>query len=457
MKKKLLSIIALVFCVAMILTGCASLSGVKDANGKPIYFDKAVHFGGHIAEVGDYIYYGNSYVATTDEGFVYKDASEKAYLARINNANAFTFEEDTLNANIPHTSPNEVEKVKANKLVGYENQDMYALGSYLYFTSANVHKTSDMKNDYSQVSLFRIKFDGSDFKEIATFKNDDKSEITLTTGSDGNYYFVAVVPGEEDYSIYSVKVGDSLGKVTTLAENVTSAVIADENSSIKNVIYTVDADKEYKTTSVKSVDIVSGAEEPLDGGVAGSETKLLGRIGDNVFYSYKKPADKVYSIYTQVINQASTNFSPVNNIYDVDDGEVISNIQSAGEGYIFTTESGALVYQTFDGEEKRLMTSSEFEDLLFVNGDYVYTSTSSKISRVSLIDYSVENVVEDVEMISGKCGYTDDYLFFYAKLGELETAEEPEEGEETEVDETYYMYRADKLGNIQLIGKTGKK
>ncbi|MBO5022469.1 MAG: hypothetical protein J6C53_03225 [Clostridia bacterium] len=454
MKKKLLSIVALIFCVAMIFTGCATVGAIKDKEGNPIYFDDAKSFGGHIAEVGDYVYYANSYVATTDEGFVYDEASNIAYLSRIENKNVYTFDEDVLPENYPNTTPNEAEKVKGGKLVGYENQQMYALGSYLYFTSANVHKTSDMENDYTQVSIFRIKFDGSSFQEIATFAHGDKGQIELTKGSDGQYYFVAVVPNGEKFDIKSVKVGDSFGKVKTLAEEVNTAVIADENSSIKNVIYTVDTEKDMTTIAVKAVDFATGDDETLDEGVAGSETKLMGRVGDYVFYSYKNPADNVNQVYWQTINAQNNNFSPVNRFYNA---TTIKNLQPAYQGYIFQTEGGALVYKTLDGVEERLFAEDEYTDVMFVDGQFVYTSTDTAITRVSLEDYAKEKIVKDVKMISGMGGITEDYIYFYAQLGELTADENDEEEEEAEADENYYMYRADKNGNLQIIGKTAKK
>ena len=462
MKKKFLSIFALIFCVALIFTGCATVSGVKDSEGKSIYFDEAVHFGGHIAQIGDYVYYGNAYVATTDSGFKYKDASQVAYLTRIKNGETFTFGEDVKDVNKQHTSPNEIEKVNGAKLVGYENQDMYALGSYLYFTSANVHKTNDMKNDYSQISLFRIKFDGDSLEEIATFKSDNQSKIELTKGSDNAYYFVAYAPSEDGHAIYSVKVGDSIGKVTTLVEEATSVAIADVNSSEKNVIYTVESEKEFSRTSVMAVDIVSGESTPLDSGVAGSTTKLIDREGDIVFYSYKNPENNVEEVYYKEITPTSTNFSPVNRFYNA---KSITNIEKAYNGFIFKTTSseegdGALVFKTLDGTKKLLRSSTEAENVLFADDDYVYISTESSISRISLVDYQSQTIVSGLTMIAGMGGYADGYVYFYAQLGELEkddVAEDEEETEEEEKDENYYMYRADMAGNIQLIGKTAKK
>ena len=454
MKKKLLSIIALVFCIALVLTGCATVSGITGGDGNPIYFSEAVNFGGHVAEVGDYIYYGNAYVATTSDGFNYRDARKVAYLSRINNASQFTFAEGVENIDFENTSPEGIEVVNRKKLVGYESQNMYALGEYLYFTSANVHKTDEMKNDYTQISLFRVKFNGDGFQEIATFKNDTSSQITLTKGGDGEYYFVAIAPYEDSHAIYSVKVGKRVGEVKKLAENIETAVIADENSTIKNVIYTVDAEKEIETTSVKAVDIATGTVKTLDSGVVGSKTSLIAREGDRVFYSYTNPENKVQEVYSKLINASNTNFSPTEKFYNA---TTISKVQSAGNGYIFKTEGGALVYKTLEGTEKLLMNASDFTDILFVRGDYVYTSTSSKIDRINLIDFAVQNVT----MISGECGYADGYVFFYAQLGSPDTnGEEPEkteETEETEKDENYYMYRSDMSGHLQLIGKTAKK
>jgi len=450
MKKKILSIIALVFCVALIFTGCATVGDVKDSNGNAVYFDEAAYFGGHIAQVGDYIYYGNGYVSTTGEGFNYKNAAKIANLKRIKELNAYTFEDGVESVNFAHTSPQGIETVNEDKLIGYESQDMYALGNYLYFTSANVHKTDAMENDYTQVSIFRVKFNGDDFKEIATFKSDDSSKITLTKANDGNYYFVAIAPNGESHAIYSVKVGSSVGKVQTLVENVTSAVIADENSTEKNVIFTVDAEKDIATTTVKAVDIATGDIETLDTGLAGSATKLIDRVGDRVFYSYTNPENKVQEVYSKTINATSTNFSPTERFYNA---TTISDVRAAGEGYIFKTEGGALVYKTLDGTQELLMAASDFSDILFVNGEYIYLSNASSIKRVTLEDYSSSTIVSGVTMISGECGYTDEYIYFYSQLGELEL----DEGEESSTDENYYMYRTDLQGNIQLIGKTAKK
>ena len=66
-----------------------------------------------------------------------------------------------------------------------------------------------------------------------------------------------------------------------------------------------------------------------------------------------------------------------------------------------------------------------------------------------MIDKSVETLVSDMTIISGECGYDGDYIYFYANRGKLEL----EAGEEQAEDKNYYLYQADKNGNIQLLGQ----
>ena len=178
MKKKLLKIFALIFCAGLFLTGCASVSDVKDSEGKNISYAEPVYFQGQVAKIGDYLYYGNSYADISTEEFDYTKSTEFSYMARVN-LSSISFDDEVLEDNKIHTAPKNVEKVIANRVAGYVNQEMYAYGDYIYFTSANTHKTSTMLNDYSMVSLFRVKFNGDGLQELGTFTYDENSTITL--------------------------------------------------------------------------------------------------------------------------------------------------------------------------------------------------------------------------------------------------------------------------------------
>ena len=140
MKKHILKIVALVFCMALFLTGCATVSDVK-VNGKNVNYKSLQYYQGQVVKVGDYIYYGNGYTSSDSDGFSYNKAAKSGYLARLNVKNDLSYSKDVKLENQAQTSPKGIEKVNEEKLIGYQYQDMYALGEYIYFTSANTHKT----------------------------------------------------------------------------------------------------------------------------------------------------------------------------------------------------------------------------------------------------------------------------------------------------------------------------
>ena len=436
--------------MALFLTGCATVSDVK-IDGKNVNYTDAQYYQGQVVKVGDYIYYGNGYTASDSDSFSYKSAKKSGYLARLNVENDLNYSSDVKDVNKKHTTPKGVEQVNDEKLIGYQYQEMYALGQYIYFTSANTHKTSDMENDYAQVSLFRVKYNGDNFKELvkdSAFKTGEGSAITLQKGSDDNYYFLIAEPTDDStFTVKSLKVGDKIGELKTIVKDAKSYVLADETSTVKNVVFTVDSGKEQTTTTIKSVDFATGKETTIDNGEAGSETKLLDRVGDNIFYSYTM--DSITEVY-KISATSGNGYAPNSNKYFYP-ATTISDVYKAGDGFVFKTESDALMYHDGSNSDPvRLAKSDEYSDILFTENDYVYLSNSTSIKRVSTIDKTLETIVEVTDMVSGQCGYADGYIYFYAKLGELEL----DEDEEVSTDDRYYMYRTDRLGNLQLIGKT---
>lgn len=462
MKKNILKFLSVLFCVAFFLTGCATVSDVYNKDGSSIYYDDVKYFQGQVVQVGDYIYYGNGYTDASGEDFDYNTAANTGYLSRLNVSNSFTYDDETEEDAKINTSPIGIEKVN-DKLIGYQNQEMFALGNYIYFTSANTHKTSNLENDYTQVSLFRIKFNGDGFQEFGTFRNDEKSIRTVQKGSDNNYYYIIYAPSgdEEKYNLYSIKIGDSIGDTVTLAEDVKSVAICDETSTQKNIIYSVTSENtEIATDAVKSVDFATGEVTNLDPGVASSTISFVGRVGDIVFYSYTLSG--ITEVYYKDIVNSDKYFNPTreNKFYNATS---ISNIQAAGKGYVFiSTTSSSVMYKTLDNsfDPIALLTSEDYSDLLFIDGDYVYFSNDTTIGRINIINKindenaQAETLVTMTSIISGQCGYTGDYIYFYAQIENTESGDSS--SEESEADANYYMYRTDKQGNYQLVGQTNK-
>ena len=447
MKNKFLKVFALIFCFAIFLTGCASLASIKDEEGNKISFAEPVYFEGQVAQIGDYLFYGSAYSDVADEGFNYKSAAKKGSLSRLNVEN-MKFDKGISDVNKKHSSPSNIEKV-SSKLAGYANQEMFAYGQYLYFTSANTAKSEDMLNDYTQVSLFRIKFNGEGLKKLGTFKYDEKSVITLQKGSDDNYYFVIVCPNEKDSTVYdikSIKVGNKIGETQTLAQNATSAVVADEESTARNVVYTHKKEGDRAAICVSAVDFATAKQTPHDRGTYDVTISLIGRDDDTVFYSHNNGV-KTEIYYKDITNEGSFTNEDSQLFYSPSD--TISNVIKVNDGYAFISNANLMFKKLSQADADILADSSKFTDVLFADGDYVYLSNDSSIMRVSVAGGDIEYLVEGMQIISGECGYTGDYIYFYAQRGKLVL----EEGEEQAEDLNYYMYRTDKEHNIQLVGK----
>ena len=438
-------ILTILFAFALILTGCATVSNVRDANGRDVYFDNVQYNYGQVVEVGDYVYYGNGFKKTGDSGFDYNESAKYAYLARLDVKSELKVENED-NSLIQSTSPNGIEKVN-DKLVGYENQNMFALGSYLYFTSANTHKTGNMENDYTQVSLFRVKFNGDGLEELGTFKHDDDSLLDVRKGSDGNYYYVLTQKIDDTTNLYSLKIGDTLGKLTqlnkyekdgkTVIDSISNIVLCDDDSMVRRAVYTT------SLGTIKSVDFATGEMKEYPVGNSNASVTLIDMVGDIVFYSYTLKAKT--EVYYKNIATDSTAFTDANLFYTQTS---IKNVKSVKNGYVFISgTSNSVMYKTLGDmtSVQLLLTSSDYADLLFTEGDYLYYSSATSLGRVNVTNQEKEEIVKMTAIISGKVGYTGSDLYFYAQL---------EEKAEDNTDSNYYMYRTDKNGNYQLVGQT---
>lgn len=442
MKKKFIKLFTMIFAVALLLTGCATVSDIFDENGQPYYFEEVEYFGGQVAQIGSHLYFANGYSDSSADDFDYSTASQTGYLARINLGQSFTFDEEATDTN--NSSPLGSEKV-SDRFVGYQNQNMFAYGSYLYFTSTNTHRTDELQNDYSRVTLLRVKFNGDGLQEIYTTRFDDNSQISVQKGSDGNYYYVICAQNsEEEYQLSSIRIGDSLGENTILAENIESYAIADANSSFKNVVYTTTNDD--GEIEIKAVDFANGQITDYSYPQS-SEITLLDRVGDVVFYSVDTDISDV-EIYQKNITQ-SNNFDATGRFYSDDS---ISNVMATEDGFAFITENGSLVYKTLNGTSKVLISSDTTFDVLFEENGWIYYSTSTQINRIGVLSGETQNVVTMTSIISGTYGISDGYIYFFAQIEQTDS----ESSDTEEVDENYYLYRAPLSGNgaYQLIGKS---
>ncbi len=444
MKKKFFKIIGFMCLAIFAFTGCATVSNIS--NDKP---NELIFNGGQIAQVGDYLYYANGYTAvgSADKDFAYDKSAGVSYLNRINLTNGF---------GKPLDPQKNTEKVNS-KVVGYENQYMFVLGDFVYFTSANTHKTSSLENAYNLVSFFRCRLNGDNMEEIFTSNTFDssKSQFRVLKGSDEKYYFI-VFDGKE---LSSIRLGDSLGGREVIATEVQSLTMPDEkdNYTVKEILYTVKKAEEDTSTSSEveaySVDYATGEKKKAT--LAGTTTTFVGRQGDIVFYTNSTTAG-AYQTYYKDLTKSSLVFSgdQTEVFYDtasIKNIKAISKNDPLYAGYVFIGgNSNSVMYKNMvtGSTAEKLLDKESYSDILFVDGDHVYYSTSTGIYRVSVKNRELETIVEMKDIVSGKCSYSNDYIYFYAKL-------EEDKNDETkyEEDTNYYMYRVhnDGTGGYQII------
>ena len=473
-KKNVIKICGAVLAMPLMLAGCATVGDVIDpATNKSIYFEDITCFGGSAMQIGDYLYYGNTYTAVSDaQSFDYAGASREGYLARMDISEGLTSD---------GKAPAGTLETVNGKLAGYNNQYMFAYQNYLYFTSANEHKDSSNKNYYDRVSVFRVKFNGDDMSELFTTRYDESSFIKAVEGSDGNGYIVTYSETEDRsqasssqnkiYDVSVMKIGDKLGKREVVATNVTSAVV-DENKNSKNkdLFYAKASEKGQATTEVYSLDLATGKSKQIETRPA-SSTTLIAKTNDELFYSYKysSSGNEVYKTdlngfgenEMMVIGAETDKFyayTTIKNVYPVATGNTLF------EGYIFVGDSSLMYYNNHTEKATRLLASSGFTDILFVDGNFIYYSTDKSIGRISFKpntngEYAPQTLVEMTSIVSGKYAYVNGYIYFYAKYEPV--TEYDEDGNEIkyETDESNYMYRIkvgdpeDNVSKYQLVSK----
>lgn len=451
MKKNIFKILSFVFVLAFIFTGCATVSNIKNES------EELIFNGGNIALVGEHLYFANAYtpVGDSDTNFAYKQSAKYSYLNRLNLNSDFGTEK-------PIDSPKGAEKVNS-KVMGYENQYMFVLGDYIYFTSANTHKTDKLENTYKLVTFFRSKLNGDGLKEIFTTSQFDSAKGTITTmkGSDDKYYLI-VFDGNE---LSAIKLGNKLGGRKVLAKDVQSIAVPDENDeySVKEIFYTAShKDEDGKATSeidIFSVDYATGEVKTRGTAGNGSKVSFIDRVGDTIFYTNSAVTGGANECYSEDISLTS-NFNGGNRFYastSIKSVMPISKGDPLAEGYIFISgNDSAIMYKNMmaNQETNILLPKANYTDILFVEGDYVYYSTSTGLYRISVKNRTTDAIVEMDSIISGQYSYVNEYIYFYGKLDiEEEEVEDEEDKIEYEEDNNHYMYRikCDGNGGYQML------
>ena len=428
MKKRLSIILSILLCVCFLFAGCSG----------PLEMPKGdvTSHGGAVAIKGDYIYFANTFVDyTTLSGNDNQQSNvEHNAIFRIKTDEyGFTTKDDDGRIK-------DVEKV-CSKIAGFNNSNMYIVDDYLYFTSPNIHKDNTGADKFDLTTLFRIKLDGSDFKEILTTES-SQGKFYLATW-DTPYLLIF-----DNNKVSKLEIKNNLSSPKVLIEDVEDCVFPSQPGEITRLFYTK-AVSEAETAAgitgnyLYKYNLALGESTQIGKPVGNKITlvafenntlyyKLEDEEGLALYYSSKLfdgfGADQI--CWTVVGEQDGED--AVSNFKVIDENNVVYNAQS--KLYLATKGAG------YSANYSILVDSDASIEL--VSGDYVYYKTADGISRISYKDKVVQSVATLADIQSGNMKVAGEYLYFYAKINSSETG-------------VYYMHRAS-IRSIALNDPTEK-
>lgn len=410
MKKSFKYILAIILCLCFVLTGCSSKldmpSGAVESNG------------GSVVMVGNYVYYANTYVDYSSlSGNANTDKTTKQnslYRVKTNDYGFTTRDEDDFIENI--------EKVKS-KIAGFNNSNMFIVGDYLYFTSPNTHKDKKGEDLFNLTTLFRIKLDGTEFKEILTTKTTQGKFFLVT---DDNPYLL--IFDNEEISKLEIKTKLSSSKV--LVKNVLDAVFPKNYSTLDYVYYTSDISESDKTAGLSGnklnrLDLKTGNTQ----NIVKPDKETITLVTYEFGQLYYKKLDTTTNVAYYYSNTMQSTFESGEKKLTVvgetsgSDDEVSGFTPINKDNYVFKYNSQLRLNM----ESNALVSEDATIEVIY--GDYVYYSTSSGIYRISYKDKNVQTVAEKENIQQGAIEIAGEYVYFYAKTANNST-------------DTYYCHRA---------------
>lgn len=417
MKKGLGILSALVLCICFIFSGCSPKLEMPTGD--------VLSNGGSVVTIGDYVYYANTFVdystLTGDDNTENTTKQNALYRLKTDEYGYTIVDEDNAISNI--------EKVYS-KISGFNNANMFISGNYLYFTSPNIHKEQKTGNDrFDLTTLFRIKLDGTGFKEIYTTKT-IQGKFYLVT--EENPYLLIF----DDNKIVKLDIKENLSSPKTLLEDVTDTVFPSQYGLIDYIYYTTDINEDDKNAGVTGNYLyrynISTNESTKLGKPTQQTITLVAYEFGNLYY--KLLIDKEACYYSQKLDTGwGANSTQWTVVGDVDGTDSISQFTPINENYV-VYKYDSKIYLNYE------ILVNEDANIELVDGDYVYYSNSEGLYKISYKDKQEQTVAEQANIQTGSCDIAGEYVYFYAKL-------------DTNTTETYYAFRANiktpELGRVR--------
>lgn len=421
MKKTLSIITVFVLSLCFILVGCSK--PLKMPTGKEDVLQVASN-GGSVVSVEEYVYFANTFVDyTTLSG---NDNTKKTtkhnalYRIKTNEFGYVTKDEDGKLENL--------ERVYS-KIAGFNNSNMFVVGNYLYFTSPNTHKEQKTGNDrFDLTTLFRIKLDGTGLKEILTTKT-TQGKFYLVT--EENPYLLIF----DDNKISKLQIKEKLPNVEVLVSDVLDVVFPKQYGQLNLLYYTTDISEDDKDAGLtgnylNELNLLTNQTRSL--GKPLSQTITLVSYENGVLY-YKLLQNGIALYYGDDLTLGfGANQVQYTILGEVDGEDSVSQFTPINsDNVVYKAESKIYLSTKAEGNVANydFVLVNKDANIEYVEGDYVYYTTTNGLYRISYRDRVVQTIAEQKNIKQGSCDIAGEYVYFYAKL-------------DTNTTETYYAFRA---------------
>lgn len=459
MKKVLSLIFCMLFTFAIFLTGCGTtLTDVKNEQKGIVYN------GGNVAVVSDYLFFANGF--TSDYSSM---ADMDAYNTNAKHSNLSRVKLGELANATTYASSDKVETVSQNDVTGFGKTYMFAYGDYVYYVAPNTHKTNENKQAFDNLTVFKVKFNGTGRSEIYTTKASfDSTNGKIVALEYNGIAYIMIYDGQNFVTLDITNGGTKVN-----LESVTSVAFPQENADWNGKVYfTMERDESIALAGNDVYEIkVDGTEKTQlnKNGELSKVVKFIGRYNNELFFTKSdEGAETAYTYKCDASDLDVNMFSTSGNVYYYKEISNITRTNVASstarlDGYIFTANGTVMYFQeNGDNGNPRLIDSATYSNakVICAVGTYVYFSTKSGIYKVSLDTKEVTTIIDGMTISTDSVGYTFNYvegedveldqIYFFAQR---KYAEETEEEDKT--DTKVYMHQVSaKGGEAKLVGKT---
>ena len=425
MKKLITSICLLLFACCFIMTGCSAPSVTMPQNYTNIKSN-----GGFVVGVDDYLYFANAYQSYSN----LQSGDNKG------NVGVYKINRIQLDRN-NNSLIKEEESVKYenfyNKIAGFETSNMFVVNEYLYFTSPNIHKNDSKddeqynKNQFDLVSLFRIKLDGSGFKELYTTET-NTSQISLVTVNHEKFIIIF-----DDNSIFKINAQTNSTKVEKLVDKVESTILPSKDEEIVNIYYTSTRDEDDLFTGnlLNKINLVTGEKVEKISGYSNNKETITIKAYQNgrLFYTRKNASSTIF--YSNDFSNGSSSEKVHKYETTIENVNYIKNHEYLINKFVFEYNKNIFVQDINDDNDSAYeKLTSEDSSIAFIDQNYVYYTTTNGIFRISVLTKQVKQISDTANFNADSIDFDGRYVYYFAKASD-------------KTSDTKYLFRADTLGD----------